>query len=110
MTPSTRRRPSAPSTRSRGVRVDVVVDGHGLDEARLPREDDEVEDGAGEVEPPADEPVDDRGLDLVRAVLSRLLRRNDLPTTGTLLCFALMYAVAGGANLNNLNPIDATAS
>ena len=56
---------------SRGVRVDVVVDGHGLDEARLPREDDEVEDGAGEVEPPADEPVDDRGLDLVRAVLGR---------------------------------------
>ena len=69
--PSTRRRPSAPSTRPRGVRVDVVVDGHGLDEARLPREDDEVEDGAGEVEPPADEPVDDRGLDLVRAVLGR---------------------------------------
>ena len=30
-----------------------------------------------------------------------------LPTTGTLLCFALMYAVATGANLNNLNPIDA---
>ena len=39
---------------------------------------------------------------------SRLLPRNDLPTTGTLLCFALMYAVATGANLNNLNPIDAT--
>ena len=33
-----------------------------------------------------------------------------LPTTGTLLCFALMYAVATGANSNNLNPIDATVS
>ena len=32
------------------------------------------------------------------------------PTIGTLLCFALMYAVATGANLNNLNPIDATVS
>ena len=31
-----------------------------------------------------------------------------MPTTGTLLCFALMYAVATGAKLNNLNPIDAT--
>ena len=35
-------------------------------------------------------------------------RENILPTTGTLLCFALMYAVATGANSNNLNPIDAT--
>ena len=29
------------------------------------------------------------------------------PPTGTLLCFALMYAVATGANLIHLNPIDA---
>ena len=35
-------------------------------------------------------------------------REISLPTTGTLLCFALMYAVATGANLYNLNPIDAT--
>ena len=32
-----------------------------------------------------------------------------MPTTGTLLCFALMYAVATGAKLYNLNPIDATS-
>ena len=35
-------------------------------------------------------------------------RQNILPT-GTLLCFALMYAVATGAKLYNLNPIDATS-
>ena len=35
-------------------------------------------------------------------------RREIILPTGTLLCFALMYAVATGANLNNLNPIDAT--
>mmetsp|Transcript_17381 Transcript_17381/g.52893 ORF Transcript_17381/g.52893 Transcript_17381/m.52893 type:complete len:386 (-) Transcript_17381:79-1236(-) len=53
------------------ARVEVAVDLEGLDEARLPGEDDEVEDGADDVHPPADEPVDERALDLLRAVLGR---------------------------------------
>ena len=36
-------------------------------------------------------------------------RREIILPTGTLLCFALMYAVATGAKLYNLNPIDATS-
>ena len=40
-----------------------------LDEARLPGEDDEVHDGAHEVEGPADGPVQAGGHDLVLAVL-----------------------------------------
>ena len=35
--------------------------------------------------------------------------REIILSTGTLLCFALMYAVATGVNLYNLNPIDATS-
>ena len=45
---------------------------------------------------------------VVHKASRRPLPRNDLPTTGTLLSFALMYAVATGANRNNLNPMDAT--
>ena len=55
--------------RAAAVRVVLVVDGDRHDEARLPREDDEVEDRAEQVEGPADDPVNERGLDLGRAVL-----------------------------------------
>ena len=43
-----------------------------------------------------------------RCINHRDCRREIILPTGTLLCFALMYAVATGANLYNLNPIDAT--
>lgn len=54
--------------RAAAVRVVVVVDRHGHDEARLPREDDEVEDRAHQVEGPAHDPVNQRGLDLGGAI------------------------------------------
>ena len=46
---------------------------------------------------------------LVQCINHRDCRREIILPTGTLLCFALMYAVATGAKLYNLNPIDATS-